>query len=129
VPQPQPRDLLTVQAGALREALAALSDTADPGALAGVRAAYPEADPGLISALATQLRLQRRAEDRLGSWAQEMVLEEEALQQATRRYAKRQITWFRRERCFQTICLDSLPTAQFALDTVLAACRVPHSSF
>lgn len=85
MPQPQPRDLLTAQAGALREALAALSDTADPGALAGVRAAYPEADPGLISALATQLRLQRRAEDRLGSWAREMVLEEEALQQATRR--------------------------------------------
>ncbi len=36
-----------------------------------------------------------------------------AIQQATRHYAKRQITWFRRERCFQTICLDSLPTAEY----------------
>jgi len=35
-----------------------------------------------------------------------------AIQQATRNYAKRQVTWFRRERCFQTICLDSLPTAE-----------------
>lgn len=51
-----------------------------------------------------------------------------ALQQATRRYAKRQITWFRRERCFQTICLDPASTAEYALDTVLAACRVPPSS-
>ncbi|MGV3662332.1 MAG: tRNA (adenosine(37)-N6)-dimethylallyltransferase MiaA [Prosthecobacter sp.] len=36
-----------------------------------------------------------------------------AIQQATRNYAKRQVTWFRRERCFQTICLDSLPTARY----------------
>lgn len=52
-----------------------------------------------------------------------------AIQQATRRYAKRQITWFRRERCFQTICLDSHPTAEYVLDTVLSACRSRHSSF
>lgn len=52
-----------------------------------------------------------------------------AIQQATRRYAKRQITWFRRERCFQTICLDPASTAEYTLDTALAACRVPHSSF
>ncbi len=37
-----------------------------------------------------------------------------AIQQATRHYAKRQITWFRRERCFQTICLDSVPAAECA---------------
>lgn len=36
-----------------------------------------------------------------------------AIQQATRHYAKRQMTWFRRERCFQTICLHSQPAAQF----------------
>lgn len=37
----------------------------------------------------------------------ELTLEEAiaAIQQATRRYAKRQMTWFRREPCFQTICL------------------------
>jgi tRNA dimethylallyltransferase len=32
------------------------------------------------------------------------------IQQATRRYAKRQMTWFRREACFQTICLEDHPT-------------------
>lgn len=42
-----------------------------------------------------------------------------SIQQATRRYAKRQITWFRRERCFQTICLDSVPTAEYALSRIL----------
>ena len=42
-----------------------------------------------------------------------------AIQQATRHYAKRQMTWFRRERCFQTICLDSLPAAQYTLPHLL----------
>ncbi|MCX6850269.1 MAG: tRNA (adenosine(37)-N6)-dimethylallyltransferase MiaA [Verrucomicrobia bacterium] len=42
-----------------------------------------------------------------------------AIQQATRHYAKRQITWFRRERCFQTICLDSVPAAHYALPHLL----------
>ncbi len=36
-----------------------------------------------------------------------------AIQQGTRNYAKRQMTWFRRERCFQTICLDSLPATSY----------------
>jgi len=36
-----------------------------------------------------------------------------SVQQATRHYAKRQMTWFRREQCFQTICLDSLPAAGY----------------
>ncbi len=39
----------------------------------------------------------------------------EAIVIATRQYAKRQATWFRRETCFQTICLDSSSTAQSAL--------------
>ncbi len=42
-----------------------------------------------------------------------------AIQQSTRHYAKRQITWFRREHCFQTICLDSVPTAQYTLTPLL----------
>ncbi len=42
-----------------------------------------------------------------------------AIQQSTRHYAKRQITWFRRERCFQTICLDSVPTAHYPLTHLL----------
>ena len=42
-----------------------------------------------------------------------------AIQLATRHYAKRQMTWFRREHCFQTICLDSVPTAQYPLTYLL----------
>lgn len=80
-----PRDLVTAGAQALRQVIAALPDTADPGALSALRRQHPEADPELISALATQVRLQRRGQDRLGPWAADMVLEEEALQQATRR--------------------------------------------
>ena len=81
----EPRDLVTAQARALTAQIAVLADTADPGALLALRRQHPQADPGLISALATQVRLQRRAADRLGPWATDMVLEEEALQQATRR--------------------------------------------
>jgi len=52
-----------------------------------------------------------------------------AIQQATRHYAKRQITWFRRERCFQTICLDSHPAAQYAHHIALSALAIRHSDF
>jgi tRNA dimethylallyltransferase len=52
-----------------------------------------------------------------------------AMQQATRRYAKRQITWFKREQWLQTICLDSQPgaesTASYILD--LFPCPTPPS--
>lgn len=82
---PRPRDLVTVEARALQQALEAMPDTADAGALSSVRAAHPEADPALVSALATQVRLRRRAADRLGPWSAEIVLDDEALQQATRR--------------------------------------------
>ena len=82
---PRPRDLVTPEARALGEALAALPDTTDAAALSSLRASHPDADPALIAALATQVRLRRRATDRLGSWAGEVVLEDEALQQATRR--------------------------------------------
>ena len=84
-PSARPRDLVTAAAQALSREIATLADTADPGALSALRRQHPEADPTLISALATQVRLRRRAHDRLGPWAAEMVLEEEALQQATRR--------------------------------------------
>lgn len=43
----------------------------------------------------------------------------EAIAIATRQYAKRQATWFRRETCYQTICLDSSSTAQSALKQAL----------
>lgn len=36
-----------------------------------------------------------------------------AMQQASRRYAKRQITWFKREHWLQTICLDSQHGAEW----------------
>ena len=42
-----------------------------------------------------------------------------AIQQATRRYAKRQITWMKRETGFQTICLPPDSTARFAADRIL----------
>lgn len=50
-----------------------------------------------------------------------------AMQQATRRYAKRQITWFKRERWLQTICLDSEATAECASHQILAQfpCLLP----
>lgn len=51
-----------------------------------------------------------------------------AIQQATRHYAKRQITWFRRERCFQTICLDSVPTTEYALTRILELFPCPRPS-
>lgn len=43
----------------------------------------------------------------------------EAIQQASRRYAKRQITWFKRERGFQTICLSPDSTPSMAADRIL----------
>lgn len=43
----------------------------------------------------------------------------EAIQQASRRYAKRQGTWFRRERGFQTICLPSESAPSMAADLII----------
>jgi len=54
----------------------------------------------------------------------------DAMQQATRRYAKRQITWFRREHGFQTICLapESNPdfVTQRLIETFPCLCRPPQ---
>lgn len=41
------------------------------------------------------------------------------MQQATRRYAKRQITWFKREHWLQTICLDSQHGAEWAVNHII----------
>ncbi len=51
----------------------------------------------------------------------ETTLEEAvaAMQQATRRYAKRQGTWFRRERWLQTVCLTGENTTESALAIIL----------
>ncbi|MCB1231440.1 MAG: tRNA (adenosine(37)-N6)-dimethylallyltransferase MiaA, partial [Verrucomicrobiae bacterium] len=43
----------------------------------------------------------------------------EQIQQATRRYAKRQGTWFRRETVFQTVCLLPTETPDSAADRIL----------
>jgi tRNA dimethylallyltransferase len=56
-------------------------------------------------------------------WQSGRISEQEAvemIQQATRRYAKRQITWFKRERWLQTICLTPETTAESALDSLLS---------
>ena len=42
-----------------------------------------------------------------------------AIQQATRRYAKRQATWFRREKAFQTVCVGADETAESVADRIL----------
>jgi tRNA dimethylallyltransferase len=41
------------------------------------------------------------------------------IQQATRRYAKRQATWFKREHGFQTVCLAPDSTAESAVERIL----------
>ncbi len=53
--------------------------------------------------------------------AGELSLEEAlaAMETATRRYAKRQLTWFRRETWLQSICLPAGATAECALDLIL----------
>lgn len=53
----------------------------------------------------------------------EMALEAavDSMQQATRRYAKRQVTWFRRETWLQTICLDAESTAESLSNSILTS--------
>lgn len=41
------------------------------------------------------------------------------IQQASRRYAKRQLTWFKRETGFQTVCLSRESTATSAVESIL----------
>ncbi len=81
---PRPRDLTTPEAQRLLEGLRELPDATDPAALTRFRRAHPWADAALVAGLATQVRLQRRALPRLGPCAHDLILDEEALQQATR---------------------------------------------
>ena len=43
-----------------------------------------------------------------------------AIQQASRRFAKRQLTWFRRETAFQRVCLEAADTAESAARRALS---------
>ncbi|MCB1093549.1 MAG: hypothetical protein KDL87_18570, partial [Verrucomicrobiae bacterium] len=43
----------------------------------------------------------------------------EAIAQATRRYAKRQETWFRREKALQSVCLSPTETPDSAARRIL----------
>lgn len=52
-----------------------------------------------------------------GAWRLDEAIA--AMQQATRRYAKRQITWFKRESWLQTICLDPESTPDSAASEIL----------
>jgi tRNA dimethylallyltransferase len=44
-----------------------------------------------------------------------------AIQQATRHYAKRQLTWFRREPSFQHVDLSTFPNSKSAIDAATQA--------
>jgi tRNA dimethylallyltransferase len=69
---------------------------------------------GVVSLTACKAIGIREIRDHLtGKLTREQTIE--AITIATRQYAKRQATWFRRETCYQTICLDSSSTAQSAL--------------
>lgn len=77
----RPADLRTPGALALETQLGGPDGLA---AVSAVRRAHPEVAPDLISALATQARLRERARPRLGAWADELVLSDAGLQQASR---------------------------------------------
>ena len=80
-PAPRPADLRSPAALAMELAVGGPDGLA---AVSAVRRAHPEVDPALISALATQARLRERARPRLGTWAEELVLSDTGLQQASR---------------------------------------------
>ena len=84
----------------------------DAGLLDEVRA-LPEIGPTAARAIGLrELRAHLAGELSL----EEALAEMEA---ATRRYAKRQLTWFRRETWLQSICLPAGATAECALDLIL----------
>ena len=82
-PLPRPSALQAPQARHLRAALADLPEIT-PSSLEALRRAHPALSPDLISAIATQARLQTRAAPRIGDLALTWILEDAALQQATR---------------------------------------------
>ena len=77
----RPADLRTPQALELETHVAGTDPLAG---VTAVRRAYPDVDPALISALATQARLRALARPRLDPWARDMVLSDAGLQQASR---------------------------------------------
>lgn len=80
---PRPSVLVTPEAQRLRTALTAFAEIT-PSHLQALRRHHPDLSPDVISAIATQARLQRRALPRLGDLALTWILEDGALQQATR---------------------------------------------
>ena len=82
---------------------------------------------GLVPEIAALRSLSTTAEKAIGVREVRQHLQEglplgaavEAIQQASRRYAKRQVTWFKRERGFQTICLSPDSTPSMAADRIL----------
>ncbi len=67
------------------QAAAGVGAAVDPlRATSLLRAANPGADPGLVAAVLTQVRLRRRARPRLGDLAERLLLTEDGLEQATR---------------------------------------------
>ena len=82
---------------------------------------------GLVPEIAALSPLSPTAEKAIGVREVRQHLQEglplgvavEAIQQASRRYAKRQVTWFKRERGFQTICLSPESTPSMAADRIL----------
>ena len=102
-----------IEAGALEEARTLLVSQSVAHRHSPPAPDTPLPDTGLYKAigvreLATHLRGECTLEEAIA-----------AMQQATRRYAKRQFTWFKRERGFQTVCLTSDSTAQSMLDSIL----------
>ncbi len=82
---------------------------------------------GLVQEVASLGTLSSTAEKAIGVLEVRQHLHEglplpaavEAIQQASRRYAKRQVTWFKRECGFQTICLSPDSTASMAADRII----------
>ena len=85
------------------------------------------AESGLVAEVAALPELSTTAGKAIGireiraHLAGETTLNEalEAMQVATRQYAKRQRTWFRREKGFQSVCLSPGEDAKSAVDTIL----------
>lgn len=97
-------------------------DMVREGAVAEVAALH--GDTGVARAIGVrELRAHLAGECSLG----EAVA---AMQQATRQYAKRQLTWFRRETWLQTVCLDASSTPESAARHLidLFPCLKPPSS-
>ena len=49
------------------------------------------------------------------------------LKQNTRRFAKRQITWFKREKGFQNVCLEKKDDPNSAIEKIAGLIIPPHN--